>query len=652
MKKILFPLGLVLLVTACNFSSPASHIELPPLFSDHMVLQRNQNIIVWGKATPDEKVTVTFNRQKAEIVADEDSSWQVTLAPEPAGGPFELTIAGEETITISDVLVGEVWLASGQSNMEWPLQATNNAEAEIAAANDNMLRLFTVRKSVAGTPQTIIPADGWELTTSETVGSFSAVAYFFGRTLRQSLDVPVGLIHSSWGGTPAEAWTSAGALVEHPDYTEAVEAILADPAPYDMMVSMENWLKAIQENDRGFSGDTPAWAAAGFDDNDWATMSLPGLWEEDALPDYDGSVWFRRHVTLPAGWQDKDLILKLAMVDDIDQTWVNGDLVGSTNQYNAPREYTVPASALKAGDNVITIRVLDTGGGGGIWGEADDMTLGLPDGSARALSLAGDWKYREAIDFEATKIPPRPGGQQNAPTVLYNAMIHPLLPYTIKGAIWYQGESNASRAHQYQTLFPMMIEDWREKWGYDIDFHFVQLANFMQQQQNPSEAEDWPELREAQTMALDLPHTGMAVTIDIGEAGDIHPRNKQDVGYRLAQSALNITYGQENVPAGPLYKDFSVDGNEIRITFDNAANGLKTSDGGPIKGFAIAGEDQQFYWADTRIEGSNVIVSSPHVTNPVAVRYGWANNPTVNLYNTEDLPASPFRTDEWPGVTE
>ncbi len=652
MQKILLPLSLLLLVSACDISSPASYIELPVIFSDHMVLQRDQNIKIWGKATPDEKVRVTFNQQKAEIIAEEDSSWQVTLAPEPAGGPFELTISGENTITLSDILVGEVWLASGQSNMEWPLQATNNAEAEIAAANDDQLRLFTVRKSVAGSPQTVIPSDGWALTNPDNIASFSAVAFFFGRTLRQSLDVPVGLIHSSWGGTPAEAWTSATSLIEHPDYTEAVETIQANPSAYDLMMSMENWLKAIQENDQGFTGDTPAWAAADFDDSNWSTMSLPGLWEEDALPDYDGSVWFRRTISLPDGWQDKDLTLKLAMVDDLDQTWVNGDLVGTTDQYNAPREYTVPASTLKAGDNVIVIRVLDTGGGGGIWGEAEDMTLGPADGSMRAMPLAGDWKYREAIDFNAAKIPPRPGGQQNSPTVLYNAMIHPLLPYTIKGAIWYQGESNASRAHQYQSLFPMMIEDWREKWGYTLDFHFVQLANFTALQQNPSEAQDWPELREAQTMALDLPNTGMAVTIDIGEADDIHPRNKQDVGYRLAQSALKVSYGQEIMPAGPLYKDFSVDGNEIRITFENADNGLKTSDGGPVKGFAIAGEDQQFQWADTRIEGSQVIVSNPRVPYPVAVRYGWANNPIVNLYNTEDLPASPFRTDNWPGVTE
>lgn len=652
MKKILVSLALILLATSCRFSAPASYIELPILFSDHMVLQRDANIKVWGKATPHAAVAVSFKNQHAEIIAGEDSTWQITLAPEPAGGPYEFIVSGEDSITFKDVLVGEVWLASGQSNMEWPLRSTNDAEAAIAAANDTQMRLFTVRKSFAGVPQADIPSEGWSLAYPETAAGFSAVAYYFGNTLRDSLDVPVGLIHSSWGGTPAEAWTSATSLVAHPDYTVRVEAMRDAPPDLGVMSSTEQWLQALNDNDRGFEAGEPVWAANTLDDGAWETMSLPQRWEDAGLPGFDGIVWFRRTVSIPAAWAGKDLTVELAMIDDIDETWVNGVRVGSTDQYNTPRKYSVPASAYAAGDNVISVRVIDTGGGGGIWGEAQQMRIAPADGAASPIALAGPWKYRPAYDPDTVQLPARPGGQQHQPTVLYNAMIHPLVPYSIRGAIWYQGESNASRAHQYRTLFPMMIEDWRARWGRPLDFHFVQLANFMEEQSNPAEEETWPELREAQSMALSLPQTGMAVTIDIGEADDIHPRNKKDVGFRLALSALGITYERPVVPAGPLYRAFEIEEDEIRIRFENAAEGLKTRDNGPVKGFAIAGKDRVFYWGNAVIEGSEIVVSSPQVDAPVAVRYGWANNPTANLYNTEGLPASPFRTDDWPGITE
>ncbi|MEM8487762.1 MAG: sialate O-acetylesterase [Bacteroidota bacterium] len=622
---------------------------MPPLFSDHMVLQRSANINVWGKATPNSKITVRFNNQKSEITSSADSTWRVVLAPEEAGGPFELTVEGETTLTFNDVLVGEVWLASGQSNMQWPLEATNNGETAIATAQDDQIRLFTVRNVVSATPSQTIPADGWKVNSPSTVSNFSAVAYYFAQTLRDSLNVPVGLINSSWGGTRAEAWTSSETLLEHPDYAELVQEIVDDPAAYDATATAAEWRQAVHDNDAGYTDGNPAWAALELDGSDWEVMPLPQLWE-GVLNGLDGIIWFRKTINLPADWDGKAATVSLAKIDDEDQTWVNGTLVGETAVYNAPRTYAIPPNVLKAGENVIVVRALDTGGGGGIWGEAETMHISLGN-SQQSRTLAGDWQYKLGLDFRDAALPRRPTGQQHTPTVLYNAMIHPLVPYSLEGVIWYQGESNASRAHQYQTLFPAMIQDWRTKWDSPLGFHFVQLANFMNQQVNPVEQQSWPELREAQTMALSLPNTGMAVTIDIGEADDIHPRNKKDVGFRLALSALHATYGHDNIPAGPLYQSHEIADDSVRLTFAYAEKGLMTPDNAVLQGFAIAGEDQEWHRGTATIVGNNVVVRSSRVSAPVAVRYGWADNPVVNLYNTAGLPASPFRTDDWEGVT-
>lgn len=646
------------LFSACKSPMPATSVEVPALFSDNMVLQRNAVNYVWGTATPDGLVKVTFKDQVAEVVADSAGKWRAYLAPESAGGPFELHVIGQDTLTFGNVLIGEVWLASGQSNMAWPLRSTDHAEADIAAANHPEIRLFTVKRTTAAAPQTVVPSDGWHETTPEHIASFSAVAYYFGRHIQENLDVPIGLIHSSWGGTVAEAWTSAKALKELPDFKAAVEEVEASAiANGNKLMSYEErvqaWLKAIEDNDAGYENNQAVWAGMDYNDSDWPTMTVPRLWEDDALPNYDGIVWFRKSIDLPASWQGQDLELNLAQIDDIDITWVNGTEVGQTGSYNQQRSYTIPADVVKPGQNVITVRVLDTGGGGGIWGEASKMNVAPASSPRAAKSLAGNWRYKPAIDLkEAPALPPRPAGEQNTPTMLYNAMIHPLIPYRIKGAIWYQGESNAGRAYQYRTLFPAMIQDWRNQWDSGIDFYFVQLANFMEIQNDPAEQETWPELREAQTMALALSNTGMAVTIDIGEADDIHPRNKRDVGYRLAQAALHTSYrNTEVVPSGPLYKSMTVLDGAVHISFDYTGSGLTTTDNAKLQGFAIAGEDRVFRWADAIIQDDKVIVSHPDIPNPVAVRYGWANNPIVNLYNEEGLPASPFRTDDWPGVT-
>ncbi|MGB9624270.1 MAG: sialate O-acetylesterase [Phycisphaerae bacterium] len=490
---------LTCLFLACLFIfalPAAAAVKLPAVIGDNMVLQRDMKVPIWGTADPGEKVTVTIGDQKAATTAGADGRWMVRLDPLKAGGPFEMTVAGNNKITLKDILVGEVWVCSGQSNMAMTVKAAANAHEEISAAKYPDIRLFTVARKVAATPQSDTQGS-WVRCSPETVGDFSAAAYYFGRHLYRELDVPIGLIHSSWGGTPAEAWTSRSTLE-------------ADPA-----------LKAI--------------------------------------------------------------------VDRWDEQIANARRAGNAAENKRP--------------------------------------------AARGA--------KPPADLAAS-----PG----RPSSLYNGMIQPLIPYAIRGAIWYQGEANAGRAYQYRKLFPAMIQDWRKAWGQgDFPFLFVQLANFQPTKPEPSDS-TWAELREAQTMTLSLPKTGMAVIIDIGEAKDIHPKNKQDVGKRLALAALAIAYGKDVAYSGPMYDSMKIEGDRIRLTFKHVDGGLVAKDG-KLKGFAIAGADRKFVWAEAQIDGDTVVVHSDKVARPVAVRYAWADNPECNLYNKAGLPASPFRTDDWPGVT-
>lgn len=656
-RAIIFSLFCVFALSACRSHPSAEYIELPVLFSDHMVLQRDAVITIWGKATPDKQVTALFKNQRSSTIVHKDSTWRLFLAPEPAGGPYELTFIGTDTLTLQDVMVGEVWVGSGQSNMQWSVQQSANAELEIQRANYPNIRLFSVDRTISAQPEYKIPSDGWKPASPSTIPSFSAVAYYFGRTLHDSLDVPIGLIHSSWGGTPAEAWTSGEMLSTLPDFEASIQQLQAHRDSLQVLSSsydtqLNAWYTNTHSQDPGYSGDEPAWSSPDMDLTDWDNMDLPNLWEDTSLPGFDGIAWFSKTIDLPADWENQEAILHLGPVDDMDITWVNGIEVGRTYRYDARRTYPLSDHVLKPGKNVITVRVLDTGGGGGIYGSAEELSLESTTAELEAIPLAGEWSYSKAIALnDLSSPPPNPRPLQHTPSVLYNAMIHPLIPFKIKGVIWYQGESNASRAYQYRSLFSALIDDWRLKWNDNIAFHFVQLANFQERQKNPAEQETWPELREAQTMALQLSNTGMAVTIDIGEADDIHPRNKQDVGFRLALNALHHNYDSPTVPAGPLYNSMEIDGDSIRVTFDFADNGLSTSNGRSPAGFAIAGEDRVFHWADATIRGNTVHVYSNKVSAPVAVRYGWANNPIVNLQNAEGLPASPFRTDDWPGIT-
>ncbi|MDO1449152.1 sialate O-acetylesterase [Rhodocytophaga aerolata] len=628
-------------------------VRLPKLVGDHMILQRDAKLPVWGWADAGETVTLTFLGKKYTAKPDTQGKWMLTLPAMKAGGPYEMTIAGKNTLTIKDILVGDVWLASGQSNMEWKLSHTvNNFEQEIANANFPQIRFLDVTNAIATQPLTEFESKGWEICSPETAGDFSAVGYFFARDLHQRYKVPVGVITSEWGGTPSEAWTSTEALKAFPEYQTAVNdlekngsGIQAQMQEYQ--TKLKEWQSKVSGGDRGLAAATK-WYAPAFNAADWPVMTLPMLWETTDLPDYDGIVWFRKEVMIPDNEAGKELTLHLASIDDADSTWFNGELVGATNGYNIDRKYTIPGKLVKAGKNSITIRVVDTGGGGGVYGQADNLKLTA--GDKILVSLADKWQYQTALDISQMPAKPKVTVNQNSPTVLYNAMIAPLVPFAIKGAIWYQGESNAGRAYQYRTLFPAMIKDWRKQWKQDFPFLFVQLANFMKVESQPVES-DWAELREAQSMTLSLPKTGMAVIIDVGDANDIHPRNKQDVGKRLAMAAQKTAYNENTVYSGPTYKSIKTVGNKIILTFENAGGGL-VAKGGELKEFAIAGPDKKFMWADAKIEGNTVVVSSNQVQNPVAVRYAWANNPDkANLYNKEGLPASPFRTDDWPGIT-
>ncbi len=636
--------------TACT-SGPAEYVRLPAVFGDHMVLQRDAPLALWGWASPRGVVAVSIDGRAVETRARADSTWQVVIPPMPAGGPHTLTVTGADTLTLSDVLVGEVWIASGQSNMEWPLARTRDSVAEANAADYPNIRIFRVPHGVSYRAETDIEAEGWSAISPETILPFSAVAYFFGRALQDELDVPIGLIQTTWGGTPAEAWTSAAGLRTIPDFSDRLAAVEAYAArgeqPRSPAEMQSVWAETLSARDMGRQQGNVQWMDPELDTGEWGSHAVPAQWGEGGLADYDGVVWFRTTIDLPRGWSDSDLVLSLAAVDDADSTWVNGTPVGGTSGWQTPRRYPVPAAVWHEGSNTLAVRIIDAQGPGGIHGDPDSVYVARGN---RRFPIAGAWQYKVGVEPADVPAPPTP--PQHQVTTLFNAMIAPLVPVTMRGAIWYQGESNASRAFQYRTLFPAMIEDWRRQWqGGDFPFLFVQLANFMSVQRNPVEPETWPELREAQSLALSLPNTAQAVTIDIGEADDIHPRNKQDVGLRLALAALNTVYGQDVVSSGPAFRDMTVEGNRIRLHLDNVGGGLVAA-GGELRGFAIAGADREFVWGDAVIDGESIVVSTPDIASPVAVRYGWANNPVISLFNREGLPASPFRTDDWPGATE
>ncbi len=647
---------LLLIFTNVIAYAQSAALSLPVIFSDNMVLQQGIHTPVWGRGTPGQTVAIIVGSSKGSAKTQADGKWMVRMPVMRAGGPYTMKItAGSESIQYINVMIGEVWICSGQSNMEMPLAGWGNIlnfQDEIAHANFPAIRLLQVKRNASVSPLDSVTVDAgqWQVCNPETIGTFSATAYFFARNVYQHQHVAIGLIHTSWGGTIAEAWTSGTSLKTMPDFAAAVDRIdslaavkSAGAIPYAQQLA--SWQQNLNAKDSGYDQGKPQWINAGLPSVGWKHMELPVAWEDAGLPGFDGVVWFRKTVSVPASWSGKDLQLRLVGVDDEDITFFNGTVIGRNEGYNKPRLYSIPARLVRPGDNDIVIRVQDNTGSGGLYGDARQLVLKVANEDS--LSIAGDWLYKIGIDMK--KLPPKPTETSgpNRATVLYNAMIHPLIPYGIRGAIWYQGESNASRAKQYRTLFPLLIADWRKNWKQgDFPFYFVQLANFMKREDNPGPSK-WAELREAQLKTLSVPKTGMAVIIDIGEEKDIHPKNKQDVGARLGLIARAQVYGEKIVYSGPLYKSSRQEGNTMRITFASTGGGLQAN-GGRLTGFAIAGADKKFYRADAKIAGDQVIVSSTAVPNPVAVRYAWANNPDCNLYNKAELPASPFRTDNWP----
>ena len=616
-------------------------LKLPAVIADHLVLQRDKPIPIWGSCAPGRQVTVSMDGQHARATAGNDGRWRVALPSRPAGGPYDLTISdGADTVVLRDVLVGEVWVCSGQSNMEWTVEQSNSAVAEIAGATWSNIRMFTVVKNAQFTPQHDLPGR-WDVCDPKTVGAFSAVGYFFARKLHQDLGVPVGMLHTSWGGTAAEAWVSE-------------QALRSDPAFASIVSQVTSGEPVVPHVDPGMSSHASDWASTELDDASWMPMSLPQTWQGAGGPNVNGAAWFRFELTLPDTWAGRDVTLSLGAIDDVDDTFFNGVPVGQTttqtpNYFAHFRRYTAPGSFVKAGRNVIAVRAFDHWGNGGLLGPASEMHASV-DGVDPCIALHGTWKFKMELE-----LPLRLTTSNVQPTQLFNGMIAPLLNYGIRGAIWYQGESNGDRGFQYRSLLATLIREWRDRFAQgDFPFYIVELANWRARATGPGDSA-WAELREAQHLAARaVGNADVACAIDLGDADDIHPLNKQDVGRRLALLALKQTYDRQDMVAhGPTYDRLTIQGATVRVTFRHTDGALVVA--GPsadVNGFTVAGDDMVFYEATARIEGSDVIVQSACVTHPVAVRYAWADNPECNLYNGSGLPAYPFRTDTWKITSE
>ncbi|MBC9932721.1 sialate O-acetylesterase [Chitinophaga qingshengii] len=638
-----FLLGLIL--TSLFYGRLFAQITMPKVFGDSMVLQREQPIPVWGQASPGTPVTGTLGAAYAKTVTGKDGKWMLRFPAAKAGGPYTLKVSGGNVaIEFKNVLIGDVWLASGQSNMEWPVKDAKDAAKEIAASNWPQIRFLVVKQRKSLTPQQDITDEKWKACDPATTGNFSAVAYYFARKVHQEQGIPVGIIQSTWGGTPVEAWTGREGLLASPITRARVlanDTLEVADFVQDSLNLVRFW-DIIYHPQNNAAQEVPADT---FNDAAWPQVQMPALVGDFGGP-YEGIVWMRKKIGLPASFAGKALTVELGHPEMNYSLYVNGHEICKTVWSASPfHHYTVPAAMLKSGENVIALRIAMLWGGGGLNPPADSIYV--TDGTTR-VSLAGTWRYQKDAETPAPHI----RNYQCYPAVLYNAMIHPLIPYAIKGVIWYQGEANEYAAFDYRQLFPGLIKDWRIRWTQgNFPFLYVQLANFKKIKPEPSESE-WAEVREAQAMTLSQPNTGMACIIDLGEAGNIHPANKQEVGRRLTLVAGKQVYHRQGIASGPAFAGFKKEPHRIRIRFTNTGAGLTVRDGHALTGFAIAGEDKRFYWANAVIEGNEVVVSSEQVLTPTAVRYAWADNPVCNLVNSAGLPAIPFRTDSWKGITQ
>lgn len=647
-------------------------LEVPSFFADHMVLQQRSEALFWGHAKPNSQVRIKASwGEQGVFQVNGEGKWKGLIQTPEAGGPYNIIIqSGDIEKTLKDVLIGEVWLCSGQSNMEMPLEGwppndtIMHSEKTIHEADNPEIRVFTVSKAISTIPEEQCKGT-WEVSTPENAGSFSATAYFFGHKLHQELNVPIGLIHSSWGGTPVEAWISKQQLQAFEEFRPVLKNIQNGQSKINELnawLAQKPVVEVKEKEDKPWQGlnfGDENISDKAFDDQNWPSMELPQLWESTSMGNFDGVIWFRKAITVPEEWKEKDLMLELGPIDDMDITYWNGHQIGDhqkTGHWQTKRKYKIPADLVHEGQHVIAIRVIDHQGGGGIFGDPNEMVVYPADNSNDPISLSGEWKYLPVAEynneqfhvfdiasmeyFDRPKLPI--SIDQNTPSLLYNAMIHPLVPYRIKGVIWYQGESNTGNPEQYDYLFPGLIEDWRDQWKQgDFPFYYVQIAPYDYEPVTRSQR-----LREAQLKTLKVDNTGMAVTLDIGNPDNIHPANKTAVGERLARWALAKTYGKEIIYSGPIYNGMKIDNGNIVLNFKYPGSGLMTPDD-KLRHFMIAGQDREFHPAEATIKADQVVVSSKSVDAPVAVRYAWDNTSDASLFNTEGLPASSFRTDDW-----
>ena len=695
MKRITFLLAAILCAAMIQ-----AEVTLPGWMTSNMVLQQRTTVHLQAKARNGAtvKITTSWDKKTTKVVADKQSgAFEFDMEVPAAGGPYSITFDDGKKLVLDNVMSGEVWFCSGQSNMEMPVQGwgmVNNYEQEVAAASHPLVRLFQVEKVVAHTPQTKVPVGytkGWAVCSPEVVGEFSAAAYFFAREVSKELGIAVGVVNSSWGGTPAESWVSLDRLQDVIGFQSHARRLFAtgfDEEKIKQLYQAERveWMQESYKNDFGFVNgdiDNAQWATTDFNDAGWKRMKQPLLWNKtDELRDFDGVVWMRHTIEVPATLAGKDLKLDLGAIDDEDITYWNGQRVGMTSGWNKGRTYTVPGKLVKAGKNLITVRINDTGGDGGFYKEAKDFYI---TAAGTNISLAGDWSWKKSLSADEIKAPkdmtePASPSSSWYPAGLYNSMVAPFLSMPVRGFLWYQGCSNVGRAVQYESLFQTLILDWQARFNKNskvtpypkpqpqnerrrfmqpneskaIPFYFVQLANYLQQKDLQPQS-GWAALRDAQRKALRLDGVGMMVNIDIGMANDIHPKNKQEVGRRLALLALNRTYGREEACAAPEYLQMSVSDSKAVLSFLPAFGADMLEENSDIKGFSIAGPDHQWHVAKAHTEGNGqfvwrVVVECPDVPNPIAVRYAWADNPACNFKTVSGLPVGPFRTDDWDDI--